>query len=139
MNVPDRRKEFLDKKVVRVEWRYCHLGSEIGDFFLTTLNRTLTWDAKAAHHHFLILYLQDGGMVYVDKHWDRNIRRTGDTNGRNKDGESVSSDVKTSCSSRRVTVGEVVDFCSQERFARYVLRESDCQDFAEDVYNWLTL
>lgn len=78
-----RIQEFLDHTVVRVEYRICHLFGTFSDFGLTVANRLLTLDStKAAHHHFLIMYLENETMIYVDKEQNIVFRQVFNTNGR---------------------------------------------------------
>lgn len=126
----------LSAKVRRVEWRYCHSSGDISDFGATLANRLLsTHSWKAAHHHFILLFLDNGKMVYIDKHARRNILYTDNTNGLNKSEHWVYSTLHKQCTTTR-SLGEFVAFAEQDRFLHYKLLENDCQDFAEAIYLW---
>jgi len=121
------------------EIRYCHLMGEALDFLATLGNRALVMNRQAAHHHFLILYIAGGGdYLYVDKHNYRNVMDVQDKRGMDGNGNWIESELLETFPVRSgVTVGDVIEYISLDKFEMYDLLDNNCQKFCREVKNWL--
>lgn len=142
----DRRSE----RVVRLEIRYCHITSDndkdvlgdAADAGLTLAARALAMTTQAAHHHFVMLTLESGTLIYVDKHSQRNVLVRDDKRGKNGGGDEwLDSALLKWCSPTRwngnVDLGDVIDFVSRDEFSTYHLIDANCQHFAQALYEWI--
>jgi hypothetical protein len=147
----DRRLDAMrSKKVASLEVRYCHIASDkdgevmgaAGDAGLTAAGRLFGMTTMAAHHHFVILTLESGELVYIDKHGERNILLVTDKRGKNGGGNAwLSSELLKSCKPTRwsgnVNLGNVIDHAERDEFQWYHLLDDNCQHFAEALYQWI--
>ncbi|AGO84732.1 hypothetical protein psal_cds_747 [Pandoravirus salinus] len=138
------------ERVTQLEIRYCHISNDddsdalgsAADAGITLAARALAMSTQAAHHHFVILVLESGTLIYVDKHSHRNVLVRDDKRGKNGGGDKwLSSELLKSCSPTRwngnVNLGDVIDFVSRDQFETYHLIDANCQHFAEALYQWI--
>jgi hypothetical protein len=133
---------FVNEKVINVEIRYCHIGEDWKDAGATVLARGLMLTTAACHHWFIIVKLESGKLIYIDKHWDRNIIERGDRRGINGGGNNWidSALLKESPVTRwsgNVRLEELIAYVERSEHARYHLLDDNCQHFAKKVYKWL--
>lgn len=143
--ISSEHEQLLYERVTKVEIRYCHLNGEIADFFTTLGARLSMLTFQAAHHHFLILTLKSGKLIYIDKHSKRNILLRPDKRGKNGPGnEWLSSECLRYCKPK-VYNGHVMlyDVIRKIKYggmfldSHYHLIDNNCQHFAQCLYEWL--
>lgn len=129
--------QLMEKKVTRLEIRYCHISSDINDALITLVGRATFMSAMAAHHHFVILTLESGEYIYVDKHGYRNIIERNDKRGKNGPGnEWLESALLKECTSNNITLRNVVDYINNYTSGEYHLLDKNCQHYAQQIYDW---
>jgi hypothetical protein len=150
-NIERAAEALSSERVTRLEVRYCHIASDDDDDtkgeFLDAAGtlgaRALAMTTSALHHHFVILTLESGTIIYVDKHGRRNVLVRTDRRGKNGAGDAwLSSALLKECKPTRwggnVNLGDVIRFVSDdERFGTYHLLDANCQHFAEAIYQWI--
>ncbi|QYB17401.1 hypothetical protein PV-S19_0037 [Pacmanvirus S19] len=135
-------RKFYEERVLNVEIRYCHIDKDWKDAGVTLGARTLGMTTAACHHWFIIAELESGQLIYIDKHWYRNILERDDRCGKNGGGTDWISSERLKCSSverwrGNVRLEELICFVEREEHKRYHLLDDNCQDFAKRVFNWL--
>nr|UMO80046.1 hypothetical protein [Pandoravirus aubagnensis] len=149
-NIESAAEARRSERVTKLEVRYCHIMTDndddtwgkVGDAAATAAARALAITTQAVHHHFVILTLETGTLVYVDKHGYRNVLVRDNKKGKNGDGDEwLDSELLKSCSPARwngnVNLGDVIDFVSRDEFETYHLIDANCQHFAEALYQWI--
>jgi hypothetical protein len=144
--IPDS-SELRNERVVLLEVMYCHIvgddiGGEMADAGATLLARGMLITTQAAHHHYVILTLESGALVYMDKHNKRNIRVRTDKKGLNIVGDRwLRGEVLKSTAPTRwggnVSLNDLVNKASSSNLEYYHLIDSNCQHFAEELYQFV--
>ena len=102
----------MDQRITQCEIRYCHINGALADFGLTLAARLSFLTTQAAHHHFIILTLECGALIYIDKHSYRNIIIRNDKDGLNGGGDEWLSSESLKCYSmtdRGILLSTVID------------------------------
>jgi len=134
--------KFRNEKVINVEIRYCHIGEAWKDAGATLAARGLMMTTAACHHWFIIVELSSGQLIYIDKHWDRNILERDDRRGKNGGGNDWLASERLKCSTvehwrGNVILEELINYVKRDEHRRYHLLDDNCQHFAKKVFNWL--
>lgn len=130
------RNKILDIKAIEI--RYCHITNPAGDALLTLLARGLVMTKQAAHHHFIIITLDPGQYIYLDKHSYRNILIRNNKKGKNGSGNDwLESEIlkSKSISSSKLTLNDIIQFINNHTSGDYHLLDDNCQHFATKIYN----
>jgi hypothetical protein len=136
INVPDRLR---GDRVVAIEARWCQPNWPLVDFAMTQIGRLSLMTTAAVRHHFIVLRLESGALVYVDKHGQRNVLlATRDRKGINSRGQWVDSSLLYVIAVEgHVTLDDVIGYVERDAFARFGLLADNCQHFAADVAEWV--
>jgi hypothetical protein len=134
--------KYGNENVINVEVRYCHIGKDWEDAGATLLARGLMMTSAACHHWFIIVELESGKLIYIDKHGYRNIIERSDRCGKNGGGTAWidSALLKRSKVTRwagNVRLRELVNYVKLDEHKYYHLLDDNCQHFAKKVYKWL--
>jgi hypothetical protein len=136
VNIDPAINSIKNEKVSSLEYRYCHLSNKYADFGMTLAHRISFMGSNAAHHHFILLYTYNGNIIYIDKHGRRNILKRTNTQGMNMKAEWVNSAIEKNCSVSNKNVQDFIEFAKRDEFSIYHLSNSNCQHFAEAIYNF---
>jgi hypothetical protein len=127
----------LGSQIKFIEIRYCHISGPITDFSSTLAARSFGMTTKAAHHHFIIIELESGQIIYTDKHYDINLIQRNNRQGKAGNGEWIDSECLKSKQVSNTNLLEVVQHIKENSSKRYHLLDDNCQDFAEFVYDFV--
>lgn len=128
-----------DDTVTCFEVRYCHINGVVGDFGVTLAGRALLMTTDASHHHFIIITMRRGTMVYLDKHGYRNLKIVD-----NKLGLSLAGKFDEPSESLQrylprhdnITLRNVYDIAREDKYGSYHLLDKNCQNFTKAIIDW---
>jgi len=129
------------EKVKYMEIRYCHITGPFWDAMGTWYARASMATTDAAHHHFLLLQLESGKTVYLDKHANINIAIVHNTLGLDQDGRFTmeSRSLKQTSASKwggNVLLQHVWNEACTDKYREYHLLDNNCQKFAKNIYDY---